>query len=274
MKRARRLAQLLALGMVLAISQRATKVCEGFLPENNMRIPVTGIRSGGLSETQFNAVLDKLQAFYAPIVSARGGSLNIEHLWNDDTVNASASREGSTYSLHMYGGLARFPAINEDGYLLVGCHEMGHHLGGAPKIFSFFGNSWASNEGEADYFATLRCLRALFPAQENADFVANHEIDAALKSSCEATYTAIDEQNLCMREGMAGLNVTSTFQALKKEAAAPRFDTPDTGKVDRTNDDHPATQCRLDTYFQAALCVHDTSVALSDSDFKDRKSVV
>ena len=33
-----------------------------------------------------------------------------------------------------------------------------------------------------------------------------------------------------------------------------QFTTPDTSVVTRTDDNHPAAQCRLDTYFNGILC--------------------
>jgi Zn-dependent protease with chaperone function len=54
----------------------------------------------------------------------------------------------------MFGGLARDPLVTKDGFSAVICHEIGHHIAGAPRK----GFSWASNEGQADYFATTKCL--------------------------------------------------------------------------------------------------------------------
>lgn len=260
----------LALATALLASPAAdvsTKVlCEGFLPPNDMKIPVTAFQVGGISPTEFNAVMDKIEAYYAPIVQAKGATLRLNRLWNDDTVNASAQQQGRTWILNMYGGLARHPVMNADGMMMVACHEMGHHIGGAPKIDGWFGTGWASNEGESDYFSSLRCMRKMFTDEENAKFVETQEIDPVAKQKCEEAYTTQAEENLCMREAMAGMVGAKIFQALRKETTAPRFDTPDPAVVTRMDDDHPATQCRLDTYFQGALCFHDQSVELSNSD--------
>jgi hypothetical protein len=53
---------------------------------------------------------------------------------------------------------------------------------------------------------------------------------------------------------MAGLSVAKLFQALRNSTVEPKFDTPDSKVVTKTDDNHPATQCRLDTYFQGSLC--------------------
>lgn len=242
-------------------------LCEGFLPENDMYIGVNDPAAGGITEADFNSVLAQIESYYTPIVQAKGGRLSVHRNWTDGTVNASADQSGSTWNLNMYGGLARHPAINKDAFMLVACHEMGHHIGGAPKISSWWGgNDWATNEGGADYFSSLRCMRAMFLEADNAAFVAAGGVDAALKTKCEEIYDSQAEENLCMRIGMAGFVGASFFNTAGGKPGSLAFTTPDGSSVSRTNDDHPAPQCRLDTYYQGGICRHDMTVDLSDTD--------
>ena len=246
-------------------------LCHGFLPENDLKIPISVRQVGGISRADFDNVLDQVEKYYTGVVSSKGGRLVINRLWSDDTVNASADRRGRTWNVNMYGGLARYPAINKDGFMLVACHELGHHIGGAPKVQSMWGMmDWASNEGQSDYFATLSCLRFLFTEKDNEDFVNNNAtvIDQTLSQTCGTTYTTQAEKNLCVRMGMAGLSVSTAFKDLRKQTSGPNFNTPDSNRVSQTDDEHPATQCRLDTYYQGALCVHDLSVLPDDRDEK------
>jgi hypothetical protein len=252
---------------VLISAPPAQRLCSGFLPENDLNIPVTDASLGGLSQADFNAVLDQIEQFYAPIVAAKGGRLHVNREWNDGTVNASANRSGGTWTINMYGGLARHPNMNKDAFTLVACHEMGHHLGGAPKVSSWWGgDDWASNEGEADYFASLRCLRYMYNDADNSAFVQAGGIDPTLKTKCETIYDTQAEENLCMRIGMAGFVGASLFQTLNENSAALNFATPDQNAVSQTADGHPAPQCRLDTYYQGGICRHDLTVDLSDTD--------
>lgn len=242
-------------------------LCQGFVPENDLNIPVDSRTGGGITEQDFNQVLDILSAYYAPIIAAKGGTLSINRRWTDGTVNASAQRTGSTYVLNMYGGLARHAQVNKDLFMLVACHEAGHHLGGAPKYGSFFGgNDWASNEGQADYFATMRCLRFVFTDSDNAQFVATQAIDPILSTKCEEVYTNQADENACKRIGMAGVQGGYFFQALRSETVVPKLDTPDSHVVTKTSDSHPATQCRMDTYYQGTICDNNKSIELSDTD--------
>lgn len=226
---------------------------EGLLPENNEWIPANTKSITNIDEAQFNEVIDSVEAVYAPIVSAMGGKLNVERNWDDGTVNAYASRSGGKWNVAMFGGLARHTAITPDGFALVVCHEVGHHIGGAPKKASFF-STWASNEGQADYFATLKCLRRVFRNDNNTEIVSKMNIPQAVVQACSEQFNNLEDQVLCQRGSMAGHSTASLFQALRNQTDAPKFDTPDSKIVSKTDDAHPATQCRLDTYFAGATC--------------------
>ncbi len=163
---------------VLLLSPSTQQLCSGFLPENNYRISVNDPALGGITEAEFNSVLDEIQQHYTPIIAAKGGRLNVNREWNNSIVNASAKPLWQHLNINMYGGLARHPSINKDAFMLVACHEIGHHIGGAPKIASWWGSpDWASNEGASDYFASLRCLRQMFKESDNTAFVQTETID-------------------------------------------------------------------------------------------------
>ena len=239
----------------------------GFLPENDLYIPagIKGINTG-ITEAQFNSAIDKVETIYAPIISSMGAKLNIQRKWDDGTVNAYASQSGKTWTVAMFGGLARHKTITEDGMALVVCHEVGHHIGGAPKKGGstsgggWWGgssggvSSWASNEGQADYFATLKCLRKAFLNDNNTAIVAAMNVPKSLTDACKKTTKGDKEDSaLCIRTSMAGKSVANLFSDLSKLPEA-KFETPDAKVVSSTDDNHPKAQCRLDTYFQGSLC--------------------
>ena len=244
-----------------------TTLCKGFLPENNLYIPVGIYSVGGITEKQFNEVMDRIQRIYGPDVQRDGDTLKINRLWSDGTVNASAQRSGNTQILNMYGGLARHEATTVEGFALVVCHEFGHHNGGAPKT-SGFGGGWATNEGGADYYASLKCLRRFFAEDDNAAILKGLDLDPVAATGCEAQFSDEKEQLICKRTALAGQSVANLFQALRKETTAPNFGTPDKRQVSRTNDQHPETQCRLDTYFAGMVCVAKENEKVSNTDYK------
>ncbi len=244
--------------LVLAIPSLACTPdgLEGFVPENNLNISVHAKRVGGITEAQFNAVIDKFEVLYNPIVKSYGGDLDIERNWTDGTVNAYAQQIGKTWKVSMFGGLARHETITADGFALVVCHELGHHIGGAPRKASPWSSPWASNEGQADYFANLKCLRRGWENDNNEAIVREmmDQVPQDVVRACGKMHTFNADYWTCIRGSMAGLSVAKLFQALRGSDVEPKFDTPDTKVVTRTDDNHPATQCRLDTYFQGSLC--------------------
>ncbi|HXH75720.1 MAG TPA: hypothetical protein VNJ08_12175 [Bacteriovoracaceae bacterium] len=236
----------------------------GFLPENDLNIPVGLKGMGGITEEQFKISIDKVEEIYAPIVASMGGKLEIERNWTDGTVNAYASQTGKTWKVAMFGGLARHATITQDGMSLVVCHEIGHHIGGGPKKGSSGGGgwwggtggaaSWASNEGQADYFATLKCLRKSFLNEDNQSIVRQMEVPSKVTEDCkQSTKGNLEDTALCIRTSMAGKSVSDLFSALGK-LPVTSFETPDSKVVSKTDDNHPKAQCRLDTYFQGSLC--------------------
>ncbi|MCX5786917.1 MAG: hypothetical protein NTX64_00175 [Elusimicrobia bacterium] len=247
-----------ALALLASASVRTSNrvLCGGFLPKNNLRIPVGDISAAGISEAMFNDVLDKIQKVYGPIIASKGGKLIINRKWTDSTVNASAYQSGRNWYLNMYGGLARHRAITWDGMALVACHELGHHIGGYPKE-----GNWATNEGASDYFATLKCMRLMYDGSQGAD-----PIDSVGEKGCAAQHPKGAARNLCQKGTMAGVSVVALFQDLSPQNPAPSLGTPDPSQVDQMYDDHPAGQCRLDTYFQGAMCTAKLSDELSDSE--------
>jgi hypothetical protein len=239
---------------------------DGILPENDLYIPV-GLKGpqSGITEERFNEVISQVEDVYAPIISNMGSKLKVERKWSDGTVNAYASQSGKTWKVAMFGGLARHSTITEDGFALVVCHEIGHHIGGAPKKGGSAGggwwggngggiSSWASNEGQADYFATLKCLRKAFLNDNNIAAVEKLNAPAMVIEGCRKASKGNEEETaLCVRTSMAGKSVSDLFSSLGRQTTT-KFDTPDTRIASSTDDSHPRAQCRLDTYYQGSLC--------------------
>jgi hypothetical protein len=240
---------------VLAVSQAFSCDIEGktgFAPENNVRISQWDKATNGMTEEKFLAIVARVSDLYAPIVKEKGGKLQMNNNWSDDTVNAYAQRTGNTWTVNMFGGLARHPLVTDDGFMGVVCHELGHHLGGAPKKGGWLG-AWASNEGQADYFATLKCLRRVLEKDDNIAIASQMQVDAEVVTKCETIYKSSSEIALCQRVSMAGKSLASLLGSLGGTGKV-EFTTPDKTIVKKTNDNHPAAQCRLDTYFNGALC--------------------
>lgn len=223
----------------------------GFAPKNDMKISKFDKNTNGMTEEKFLSIIKRVSDVYAPIVESKGASLDMINNWDDATVNAYAHRDGKVWHVSMFGGLARHPLTTDDGFMLVVCHETGHHLGGAPKYGG--GTDWASNEGQADYFGSLKCMKRVLENDDNISIVAGMNIDEDATKQCQSTYKNAGEVALCQRIAMAGKSLGMLLGDLGGNSNV-NFNTPDKKIVKRTNDAHPAAQCRLDTYFHAGLC--------------------
>ncbi len=238
----------------LSLTASASFACDihgksGFAPENNLRISQWDKATNGMTKERFLAIVASVSDIYAPIVKAKGATLVMNNNWDDDTVNASAQEMGKRWTVNMYGGLARHPLTTDDGFALVVCHELGHHIGGAPRK----GSSWASNEGQADYFGAMKCLRRVLEKADNISAVSKMTIDDEATKQCQMVYKNEGEIALCQRIAMAGKSLGSLLGELGGNSNV-QFTTPDKSVVKSTNDAHPQAQCRLDTYFNGILC--------------------
>ena len=257
----------LALAGLEAEAHVGKKLCTGFAPPNTMNIPVGASFAGGITKAQFDSVLDRITTQYTAEVASKGAKLRVNRLWSDGTVNASAEQDkNGNWIINMYGGLARHKVVTEDGFALVACHEMGHHLGGAPK-YGGAEDDWASNEGQSDYYGTLKCFRRYTENDDNEKILAGMQLDPLAVSTCEATHTNPADQRICIRGTMAGIVLAELLRDLGGEPKIS-LGTPDKSEVKKTQDGHPDAQCRLDTYFGGALCTELVIREVSNSDYK------
>jgi hypothetical protein len=132
--------------------------------------------------------------------------------------------------------------------MLVVCHELGHHIGGAPKS-----SEWAANEGQADYFGSMKCMRRILESDNNRSIISSIKVDEEAQTKCQNIYHNDNEIALCERIAMAGKSLALVLADLGGSSKV-EFNTPDKSIVTRTDNNHPAAQCRLDTYFNGILC--------------------
>lgn len=231
-----------------------------FVPEE-ISGPISEIETSGImvmtEPAEFTEIVKNIESVYKPIVKNFGGNLTINGNWGSNSPNAYARKTFSNWQVVITGGLARHPAMTKDGIALVVCHEMGHHLAGFPfvetGIAHFIGMKWMANEGESDYFATRVCARKIWSKelQQNAAF--RSTASAFVKSECDKYWRTEADQNLCYRTVTASESLATVLASLAK-TGAPQLHTPTPKVVSSTYSKHPEAQCRLDTYFQGAIC--------------------
>lgn len=217
--------------------------------------------SEGLSYAEFVQVLANFKKVYAPKVKSLGYTLVLKNMWDDSTVNSVTTVVGNKWVIYAYGGLARYKGMTVDGYMIVLGHELGHHIGGYPK----YPDSWATNESESDYAATLKVFRIL--AEEGALLEQPNpdKVDNFAKLKCNLYYQNAFEENVCERAMMGALVLATVLADLNVESA-PSFYTPDTRIARTIMHEHAPAQIRLDTMVAGAVCLADPHVELSTID--------
>jgi hypothetical protein len=229
----------------LSFSCNAVSSESVFMPENDLHLQK--LVNGSVTEEKFNQVIDLAEEYYTPLFQQFGGTLTIQRRWSDGTVNASASQVGDFWVVNMYGGLARRPEVTPDGFAVVLCHEIGHHLAGYPFV-----QAWAANEGSSDYYAVLACVRNLWRDGADTTAIDPDSIPATPRAHCDYKWDNINDRKLCYRSMMASKSVSDLLGALRGNTVS--FDNHDTAVVSVTNHRHPNAQCRLDTMMAASMC--------------------
>ncbi len=238
------------------------------IPENDLKngINVRSKSTGAVTENDFNFVTKTLHRIYAPKILEKSGLKFILNAnWKDETVNAFATREVDSWSVHVAGGIARGKGMTKDSLALVICHEIGHHLGGAPRTFLYEG--WPAAEGQADYWATSKCLKSYYQEFFQEEFTLDQTVPEKVIFDCNAIYKNTASLKVCVRSMMASLNFSQFLNSLPGVKIPISLQTPDTRQVKGTNtNDYPRPQCRFDTLYQGALCNIDANVLTSDED--------
>lgn len=163
----------------------------------------------GITESDFNALLNVMEAKFQPIYAAKHQTLRINRLWTNPTINSDAQWQGNVCVINAYGGLARAPGMTKNAYLAVNGHENGH-CSGQPPLYP---GTNMSDEGQADTFA----------------------VDAAKLAGL--TDTEIQQ---------ASRELTGVLAMLSGEPAV-QWPGPVLPAVRATYHEHSAAQCRMDS---------------------------
>lgn len=219
------------------------------LPENNLNRFDNPKRDASIDQATFNKVIDTATEKWIPFATGHGATLTSDKKWDDSTVNAYANQNGTTWTVYFYGGLARREEMTPDGFMLVVCHELGHHFGG----YYFSAGPGMAAEGQADYFSSHVCMREVWKDDARGNEAVAALAPKAVKDSCESVWSEKTEQDLCARISLAAMSIAKLSYALFHDSD-PNFEKIDTAEVPTTNQLHPGSQCRLDTYVAASVC--------------------
>ncbi len=256
----------------------------------DMRIPIRHslLQEGGpfvgISQEEFMLVLSEIETVYTPVFQALGKSFTVNKLWTNEEVNAFAYQLGDNWVIDIHGSLGRHEYSTLDSLRAVACHEIGHHLGGAPKESGSWW-SWASNEGQSDYFAASKCMNKLILEGQKAGLkVASPDLSiyeakelALVNEKCAQSFPqeespSSDEQEIrdtafssCKRAALAGLSLARLLGLREDVEQGISLTTPDETVVVKIDEGYPKAQCRADTYFAGSLCNLDFNSELSNT---------
>ncbi len=242
-------------------------------PQNSLRFPKRNIAfksvfSNEITEFKANQMSKRFIESWGSIVEKEFKKkliINID--WKNDRVNAHATRDKKkNLIINLLGGMVRHPEMTEDSLLFILCHELGHHLGGAPKKFRGRSNKrgWSSIEGQADYFAASKCLPKIFANKKETKIL--EKIENYRELDFDSSPCKTDQ---CQRIILSGLAVGKVFASLREDWSSPSIIHPSPVEVVETSQKHPDPQCRLDTIIAGALCY--TKQALNPFDNDDPK---
>lgn len=205
--------------------------------------------SGNISQAAYREILNSTLNEFNSDFDALGGNLAIVDAWENVIPQAKTIQNGNTYEITVNGGLARHPMMTLDSLQIVFCHELGHHLGGAPKFLYFNGQTV---EGQADYFATLQCTRRLFGKESNSRYL--NLASKYIQSECKASFQDDEMVAICARTLMAVEDLALVLQSLQKSKNKPSLSSPDLSRTSSLVRSHAGAQCRVDTLFAGAVC--------------------
>ncbi len=229
-------------------------VYASFFPENYQL--EDNAKKSSIVELNALEILGKevLQRFEAA-ANTNGGNLKLLFDLSSNTINATAYKQDSTWFIKFQGGLLRHPNLTRSVFVTILCHEIGHHLGGAPYKY---GDSGISAEGQADYFAANTCLKDVF---KNTSLLklSISKAPTIIKEKCENQFGEEKNYITCIQSSLTGQEVSQFLSKIGNTRRGRRNPVPNINKrsktvVSVTNISHPDHQCRLDTYFEGSLC--------------------
>lgn len=189
--------------------------------------------------------------------------LDIEYHWDVGIFQAQGGRLNDVAKFEFYGALLKAPMTLETLTVVV-CHEVGHLLGGLPEVVPY-PYRWNSAEGQADYYATAKCLKRLWKNSDNESYLADKEIADSISRPCSEVYAEPSQQALCKRTLLASLKA---FQILYEDDKMS-YENPDREEVSQMLLRYPSPQCRLDTLKAGALCDVSDEVSFSFESLSD-----
>lgn len=212
----------------------------------------SGKKEGGLTESQYHAVLDGISERYnrSGVLKPSAESFYIQKDWRDDSKNAGSAKRGRKWSIRVLGGLARLDGMTEDGLAMIACRLIGNLAGGFPywERKDLPRDKAMSRGNNPAYYSTFVCTNHLWGHKPEDNAKSRAVVDEESQRFCDSVFADTADQNLCYRKLIA-VRVVLTSLHNSPEVST---DTPDETIVDKTI--HGGKQCEFDTLLAGAAC--------------------
>ncbi|MBF0300653.1 MAG: hypothetical protein HQK51_18205 [Oligoflexia bacterium] len=227
-----------------------------------------------ITDEEFKEIVKKIENIYTPNFKKQGYSFNTKVVENKDFLATETKGRGNKAFVIIHKGIKDHPLMDADAVALVYCHEVGHLMGGSPFEMELEENQTRkfqgeqakeyprSFEGQADYFASLKCMRRYLANENNIKVVKQMKVDKTVSELCNKSFSDEGKAAICIRTAMASMTLLSTFAVLH-ENESPQFSKTDNLISSKTRKGHPPLQCRLDTFMAGALCPVDVEIEVS-----------
>ena len=217
------------------------------------------------SKSEFEQTLESARKYFRPIYQSHGKELSILGEWDYDENNAKAlAYTVDHYFIEIYGGALKSEGTNTDSLRAMICHEVGHHLGGAPFMPQYYEDYYlfqGSSEGQADYYAANVCLKKWLNGEDHWRKI--HQIGFSKKDQifCERYHNDKNNIGLCIRiitafKRMLSLKIESEVQInLKTPSLAYKY-------ALASSVTHPPSLCRLETAYAGVICHQENGCSI------------
>lgn len=227
-----------------------------------------------ITQESFNFIVHEAYRLYLPEAAKQRRPIIIKTLdWQTPYFSAWANHDYNTgiYDINFWGGFARLPLMTKRAFIFTACHELGHVLGGTPRIKTK-GMDKMSTEGQSDFFAAASCFKTF--VLKNPNFLDSpKQLDPYAASLCLDQFDTREDEidlELCFQTMQTAKDFTLAINHLNLEEQA-HYHTPDLRVVDETLTSYPSHQCRMDIISNAALLPY-TGESVSIKNLESRLS--
>lgn len=196
--------------------------------------------SQNLDDESFEKLVKQVLNPYMKELRSLSPELKLNIDWQSNHPNASVSMRKGKVHMNFHGGFIRENNLSSDAFAVTVCHEVGHLLGGYPKVFP---TQKYSAEAQSDYFATASCIKKYFK-------ISKREVsESELTILSDQQKSLCDKKENCLRGLLAISNLSQAYKGKKN------INNYSNEVVNVTNyNDYPTAQCRVDTLRAGLLC--------------------